>query len=262
MTDRNIEQSARPNEMSDDLLLRYSRQIMMPDFDVDGQEKLRAGKVLIVGLGGLGCPAALYLASAGCGQLWLADFDEVDLSNLQRQIAHESVDIGLNKAESVAQSIARMNSDVMTTLVTEKLESAELEPLVEQVDLVVDCSDNFATRDAINQVCVRTKTPLVSGAAIRAEGQLSVFDFRKPESPCYHCLYGVFGGEDLSCTANGILAPVVGIIGAMQALEAIKLLTGFGQPAVGKLLTFDAKDLTWREFRLRRDPECAVCKGF
>jgi len=260
MTDKTLSTPESPPEMNDDLLLRYSRQIMMPDFDIDGQEKLRVGKVLIVGLGGLGCPAALYLAAAGCGHLCLADFDTVDLSNLQRQIAHGSADIGLNKAESVAQSIAGMNPDVTTTLVTTKLESGELEPLISQVDVVVDCSDNFATRDAINQACVHTQTPLVSGAAIRSEGQLSVFDLRQPESPCYHCLYGAFGAEDLSCTANGILAPVVGIIGAMQALEAIKLLTGFGCPAIGKLLTLDAKDLAWREFKHRRDPDCAVCK--
>ncbi|OZG70694.1 molybdopterin-synthase adenylyltransferase MoeB [Hahella sp. CCB-MM4] len=247
--------------MNDDLLLRYSRQIMMPEFDIACQEKLRAGSALIVGLGGLGCPAAMYLASAGCGKLLLADFDEVDLSNLQRQIAHTQDRIGQNKAESVATVIAGLNPDVQVETITRRLEGDELLEQVRRVQVVIDCTDNFGTRDAINQACVETGTPLVSGAAIRSEGQISVFDFRQPDSPCYHCLYGSFGDEDLTCSQTGILAPVVGIIGTMQALEALKILSGYGQPAVGRLLTFDAAQLSWREFRLRQDPQCSVCQA-
>ncbi len=247
--------------MNDDLLLRYSRQIMMPDFDVECQEKLRSGSALIVGLGGLGCPAAMYLASAGCGTLLLADFDEVDLSNLQRQIAHTQNRIGQNKAESVAAVIAALNPDVKVETITRRLEGEALLEQVKRVQVVIDCTDNFGTRDAINQACVETGTPLVSGAAIRSEGQITVFDFRQPDSPCYHCLYGSFGDEDLTCSQTGILAPVVGVIGTIQALEALKILSGYGQAAVGRLLTFDAAQLSWREFRLRQDPQCPVCQA-
>ncbi|WP_020408991.1 molybdopterin-synthase adenylyltransferase MoeB [Hahella ganghwensis] len=253
-------ESTQREQMSDELLLRYSRQIMMPEFDVACQEKLRAGTALIVGMGGLGCPAAMYLAAAGCGTLLLADFDEVDLSNLQRQIAHTQARIGQNKAESVAAVIAGLNPDVRVETLKHRLEGDALTAQVRRADVVVDCTDNFSTRDSINQACVETGVPLVSGAAIRAEGQISVFDFRQTDSPCYHCLYGTFGNEDLTCSQTGILAPVVGIIGTMQALEALKILSGYGQPAVGRLLTFDADSSSWREFRLRQDPECPVCQ--
>jgi len=246
-------------EMNDELLLRYSRQIMLPGFDIEGQEALRNSVALVVGLGGLGCPVALYLAAAGIGKLILVDFDSVDLSNLQRQIAHSQAMIGENKAESVARIVRNINSDVALVVHREKAEQTALAALVRQSDVVVDCTDSYASRSNINKACVGQKVPLVSGSAIRWEGQLSVFDFRDHQSPCYHCLYGHINSDQLSCSEAGIMSPVVGIVGSMQALEAIKVLTGQGVSLQGRLLVFDGIHGLWRELKLRRDPECGVC---
>jgi len=246
--------------MNDEQLLRYSRHILLPDFDIDGQERLLAAKVLIVGLGGLGCPVALYLAGAGVGELWLADFDAVDRSNLQRQIAHGEHNIGQLKTASAAEKIRALNSTAKIVCIDEALQEAVLDNAVAAVDLVVDCSDNFTTRFALNAACWRLKKPLVSGAAVRSEGQLLVIDPRRDDSPCYRCLYSDdLDDAQLSCSENGVLAPLVGVIGTLQALEAVKVLAQFGEPAVGKLLVFDAKVLEWRSLVLRRDPACPVC---
>ena len=246
--------------MNDQQLLRYSRQIMLPDFDYEGQQRLLKSKVLIVGLGGLGSPVALYLAASGVGELWLADFDCVDLSNLQRQIAHTMDDIDRLKVKSAAEAIRSINPDTVTHSIDEKLSARALADAVEKVDLVIDASDNFATRFEINDACVKYKTPLVSGAAIRAEGQIAVFDSRISDSPCYRCLYtGDANDQNLSCADSGVLSPVVGVIGSMQALEAIKVLSGFGRSLVGKLLVFDAKNAEWRRLSLPKNPNCKVC---
>jgi len=245
--------------MNDEQLLRYSRQIMLPEVDVDGQEKLLAAKVLIVGLGGLGSPVAMYLAAAGVGELVLADFDSVDLSNLQRQIIHTTDRIGQLKAESAATTLRSINPHTSIKIINEKLQVDALNNTIAAVDLVVDCSDNFSTRFAINQLAVQNKKPLVSGAAIRLEGQIAVFDSRNSNSPCYRCLYDEIDDENLSCAQNGVLAPLVGIIGAMQATEAIKILAEFGDPLVGRLQVLDAKSMTWRELKLSKDPDCPIC---
>jgi len=245
--------------MNDEQLLKYSRQIMLPQVDIEGQEAILASRVLIIGLGGLGCPVALYLAAAGVGELVLADFDEVDLSNLQRQIAHGQADIGSLKVDSAAASIAAINPEAKVVCVSHRLVDEELLREVASASLVLDCSDNFTTRQAINRACVATKTPLVSGAAIRMEGQVAVFDSRHADSPCYHCLYAVDGDENLSCSESGVLAPLVGVIGSVQALEALKVLGDFGRPLRGRLLMLDAYSMDWRSLRLARDPECSVC---
>jgi len=245
--------------MNDEQLLKYSRQIMLPQVDIEGQEAILASRVLIVGLGGLGCPVALYLAAAGVGELVLADFDKVDLSNLQRQIAHGQADIGSLKVESAAASIAEINPETSVVCLPRRLADDALLQQVASANLVLDCSDNFTTRQAINRACVATKTPLVSGAAIRMEGQVAVFDSRHVDSPCYHCLYAVDGDENLSCSENGVLAPLVGVIGSVQALEALKVLGDFGRPLRGRLLMLDAYSMEWRSLRLARDPECSVC---
>lgn len=245
--------------MNDNQLLRYSRQIMLPDIDLDGQEKLLAARVLIIGLGGLGSPVAMYLAAAGVGHLILADFDSVDLSNLQRQIAHTTDRIGQLKVESAAQALRALNPDVQITTLTQVLDADSLKLHIAQADVVVDCCDNFATRFAVNAACVAAKVPLVSGAAIRLEGQVAVFDNRQSDCPCYRCLYDEESEENTTCAANGVLAPLVGIIGSMQALEAIKLIVGFGKTLAGKLLVFDARYSQWRELKLPKDKNCPVC---
>lgn len=243
--------------MNDDQLLRYSRQIMLPDVDLEGQEKLLNARVLIVGLGGLGSPVAMYLAAAGVGKLILADFDEVDLSNLQRQIIHNNARIGHNKAQSAAQTLRALNPEIEINCVDTKLDASTLKELVASVDVVADCTDNFAIRFALNAACVAEKVPLVSGAAIRLEGQVAIFDSAN-NSPCYRCLYEE-NDDDLSCAANGVLAPLVGVIGSMQALETIKIIVGFGANLAGRLLIFDARHSQWRELKLPRDPDCPVC---
>jgi adenylyltransferase/sulfurtransferase len=244
---------------NDQQLLRYSRQIMLPEIDIDGQQKLLDSSILIVGLGGLGSPAAMYLATSGIGHLILADDDLVDLSNLQRQIIHNNSSIGLSKVESAAHTLKALNPDLQITQLPYRLEGARLKEQVKQVDVVVDASDNFSTRFAINRACIETKTPLVSGAAIRMDGQVSVFDSRNPGSPCYHCLYKDTGDENLSCSESGVLAPLVGIIGSIQAFEVIKLITKVGQPLIGRLLVLDGRTMSWRELKLPKDPRCGHC---
>lgn len=245
--------------MKDAQLLRYSRQIMLPQFDVAGQQALLDAHVLIVGAGGLGSPAAMYLAAAGIGRLTLVDDDTVELSNLQRQLAHSEADLGRSKVDSAAATLRAMNSEIEVVAIDRRVDGAALSQLVAGADAVIDATDNFATRFAINRACLAARVPLVSGAAIRLEGQVAVFDSRDPASPCYECLYRGDAGEDLNCANNGVLAPVVGIIGAMQALEAIKLIARCGEPLVGRLLLLDAASLQWREMRLPRDPHCAAC---
>lgn len=244
--------------MNDEQLLRYSRQIMLPDVDIEGQEKLLAARVLIIGLGGLGSPVAMYLAAAGVGHLILADFDAVDLTNLQRQIAHTSARIGVNKAVSAAQSLRELNPQVAIECIEYVLDAENLAEQIARAEVVVDCTDNFATRFAINAACFSAKVPLVSGAAIRLEGQVAVFDARHDASPCYRCLYEE-DRDDATCAANGVLAPLVGIIGAMQALETIKLICGFGTSLTGRLLLLDARHMQWREMKLPKDHQCPVC---
>ncbi|HSX85680.1 MAG TPA: molybdopterin-synthase adenylyltransferase MoeB [Cellvibrio sp.] len=244
--------------MNDEQLLRYSRQIMLPDVDIDGQEKLLAARVLIIGLGGLGSPVAMYLAAAGVGHLTLVDFDSVELTNLQRQIAHTSARIGDNKATSAARSLRELNPDVDINCIETLLDTDGLSAQVKLATVVVDCTDNFQTRFAINTACVVAKVPLVSGAAIRLEGQIAVFDSRSATSPCYRCLYEE-DSDDLTCAANGVLAPLVGIIGSMQALETIKVICGFGTNLAGRLLLLDARHSQWRELKLPKDHNCPVC---
>lgn len=248
--------------MNDEQLLRYSRQIMLPAFDIEGQQRLQSASVLIVGLGGLGSPVSMYLAAAGVGHLILVDDDAVDLSNLQRQIVHTEQGIGISKVESAANTLRALNHDTRLTIVNKRLDQDGLVALLSDgVDLVVDACDNFSTRFMINRACVDAGVPLVSGAAIRLEGQVAVFDSRRAASPCYQCLYRGGDDEQMSCARNGVLAPLVGVIGSMQALEAIKILAGLGQDLCGKLLLFDAFSSHWRELRLPRDPACPVCSG-
>ncbi|WP_426416059.1 HesA/MoeB/ThiF family protein [Aestuariirhabdus sp. LZHN29] len=245
--------------MNDEQLLRYSRQIMMPEVEIAGQERLLGSRVLVVGMGGLGCPVAIYLAAAGVGELVLVDDDVVEVTNLQRQIAHFEADVGRPKVESAAQTLGQINSTIRITTRHERLDEAGLAEAVAHADLVVDATDNFASRFAINRACVAQRTPLVSGAAIGLSGQISVFDPRNEDSPCYRCLYREEGVEDQSCARTGVLAPVVGMIGTMQALEAVKLLAGFGESLCGRLLILDAGSGSWRELTLRRDPACPCC---
>lgn len=251
--------SVEGNGVDDQQLLRYSRQILLPQIDIAGQQRLLDSRVLIVGLGGLGAPVALYLAAAGVGTLVLADHDQVDLTNLQRQIIHQNADIGRAKVDSAGDRLQALNPQVNIRRIQQALADTALQEAVADVDLVLDCSDNFTTRQAVNAACVSLKKPLVSGAAIRLEGQLSVFDPRQPDSPCYQCLYGNGGEEALSCSEAGVIGPLVGLVGSLQALEALKLLAGFGEPLVGRLLLIDALSSHFREMRIRRDPACACC---
>ncbi|UTF61317.1 molybdopterin-synthase adenylyltransferase MoeB [Gilvimarinus sp. DA14] len=246
-------------ELTDQQLLRYSRQIMLGEMDIAGQQALLDARVLIVGAGGLGAPVALYLAAAGVGELIIVDDDTVELSNLQRQIIHTSSRIGQTKVDSAKAQLADINPDVQVQALCERLTPARLDELLSGVQAVVDCSDNFSTRFAINRACVQHRVPLVSGAAIRLEGQLAVFDSRRADSPCYRCLYEEQNDENLSCAASGVLAPLVGVIGSAQALETIKLLADFGDTLAGRIQFYDAKNGRWREMRLPKDPDCPVC---
>ncbi len=245
--------------MNDEQLLRYSRQIMLPQVDIAGQEKLLAARMLIIGAGGLGSPAAMYLAAAGIGHLVISDHDQVELSNLQRQLLHRDGDIGRNKADSAHDSLTAINPDISVTAIPARLSEAQLAGETAAADVVLDCSDNFDTRFEVNRACVHHRTPLVSGAAVRLEGQLSVFDNRDRNSPCYRCLYEEDGEEDQTCAGNGVLAPLTGIIGAMQALEAIKLVLGIGDSLSGRLVLFDGLTHEWRTLKLSRDSRCPVC---
>jgi molybdopterin/thiamine biosynthesis adenylyltransferase len=249
------------SELNDQDLLRYSRQIMLPEIDIAGQEKLLNGSVLIIGVGGLGSPAAIYLASSGVGRLVLSDHDRVDLSNLQRQIVHRTNAVGETKVASAARSLLEINPGVNVEALAHKLEGPELIDTVAGVDVVLDATDNFAARYAVNDACWQTRTPLVSGAAIRWEGQVAVFDPRVANSPCYRCLYGEGDDEALNCSENGVIAPLVGIIGTCQAMEAIKLLTEVGDTLTGHVLYFDGKRMDWRKLSLSRNPSCPTCAG-
>ena len=245
--------------MNDEQLLRYSRQIMLPEFDVAGQEALLDASALVIGLGGLGSPAALYLAAAGIGALTLVDHDTVDLSNLQRQIIHDHDSLHRAKVESAALRINAINPDTRVHTVAAKLDADELAAAVAAADVVLDGTDNFAARYAINGACVAAAKPLVSGAAIRMEGQVAVFDSRQEDSPCYQCLYADASDVALNCAENGVAAPLVGIIGSVQAMEAIKVITGVGEPLVGYVLYLDAKRMDWRKLKLNRNPHCPTC---
>jgi adenylyltransferase/sulfurtransferase len=245
--------------MEDEQLLRYSRQIMLPQIGIEGQQKLLDSHALIIGLGGLGSPLAMYLAAAGVGELTLADDDAVDLTNLQRQIVHSTQNLGQAKVESARESLVALNPEVKVNCIPHRLENDALAKAVQDADVVLDATDNFATRFAINRACVENHTPLVSGAAIRLDGQVSVFRADLADGPCYHCLYREEGETEETCSENGVLAPMVGIIGSIQALEAIKVLTGFGEDLNGRLLILDGNSMEWRSMKLKKDPECPVC---
>lgn len=248
--------------MTDDQLLRYSRHILLDAIGVEGQERLVNSRVLVVGAGGLGSPAALYLASAGVGQIVLCDNDTVDLTNLQRQILHGQTSIGQPKAVSGKQSLLRLNPEIEVTALCERLQGEALDAAIAASDVVLDCCDNFATRHAVNRGCVRHRVPLVSGAAVRFDGQITVFDSRRDDSPCYHCLFPEAEDvEEMRCAVMGVFAPLTGIIGSQQAAEALKLLTVAGEPLVGRLQLLDALTMTWRSIRVPRDPACPVCAG-
>ncbi|KNC95064.1 molybdopterin-synthase adenylyltransferase MoeB [Trabulsiella odontotermitis] len=244
--------------LSDAEMLRYNRQIVLRGFDFDGQEALKAARVLVVGLGGLGCAAAQYLAASGVGHMTLLDFDTVSLSNLQRQTLHSDATIGQPKVESARDTLARINPHVQFSLINALLDDDALQAQIAQHDLVLDCTDNVAIRNQLNAGCFLHKTPLVSGAAIRMEGQISVFTYQ-PGEPCYRCLSRLFGENALTCVEAGVMSPLVGVIGAMQAMEAIKLLTRYGTPAVGKIVMYDAMTCQFREMKLMRNPGCEVC---
>jgi molybdopterin/thiamine biosynthesis adenylyltransferase len=246
--------------MNDAQLLRYSRHILLPEVGVEGQERLLASHALVVGAGGLGSPAALYLASAGVGRITLADGDTVDLTNLQRQILHATGSIGRPKAASGRESLLRLNPEIRVAAIETRLDAERLDRLVEDATVVLDCSDNFATRHAVNRACVRHRRPLVSGAAVRFDGQISVFDLRRAETPCYACLFPEDAEpEEMRCAVTGVFAPLTGIIGTMQAAETLKILAEVGETLCGRLLLLDALRMEWRSIRLRRDPRCEVC---
>jgi molybdopterin-synthase adenylyltransferase len=246
--------------MNDNQLLRYSRHILLPQIGYEGQEKLTKIHALIVGAGGLGSPVALYLAASGVSKLTICDFDNVDLTNLQRQIIHTTQSVGINKAVSAQQTIYEINPEVCVQTIQQKSSEAEFKKLAETADVVIDCSDNFATRYALNRVCFALKRPLVSGAAINFEGQITVFDFRHENSPCYHCLFPDTGSDqDMRCADNGVFAPLVGMIGTTQAAEALKLILNIGESLQGRLLLLDALSMEWRTIKLSRDPACVVC---
>ncbi len=245
---------------SDEQLLRYSRQMMLPEIDAEGQQRLAAARVLIIGLGGLGSAASAYLAAAGTGHLVLVDYDRVDLSNLQRQIVHSTPDIGKLKVDSAREYLSALNPDIKISTIDHRLDDDELEREIAAADVVIDASDNFTTRFANNAICVKTRTPLVSGAAIRFEAQVSVFNPANPDSPCYRCLYGNDAQVDQTCTANGVIAPLLGIIGSIQACEAMKLIMGIGKTLEGRLLLLDVMNMEWHTAKLPKDPNCPVCK--
>jgi molybdopterin/thiamine biosynthesis adenylyltransferase len=248
--------------MDDRQLLRYSRHILLDEVGIDGQARVLGARVLIIGAGGLGSPAALYLAASGAGRITLVDDDEVDLTNLQRQIMHTTARIGQPKVDSGREALRQINPDIEVAALRERASGARLRELVADSDVVLDCSDNFATRQAVNGACVAAAVPLVAGAVIRFDGQVSVFDVRDPASPCYACLFPEDSRfEDAACSTMGVFAPLVGVIGAVQAAEALKLLAGCGRPLVGRLLMLDGRGMEWTEVRVGRDPACPVCSA-
>ena len=248
--------------MNDAQLLRYSRHIFLDDIGIEGQQKLLASHALIIGAGGLGSPVALYLGSAGVGHITVVDHDTVDATNLQRQIAHTLADVGQPKAQSIQQSIAAINPDVEVTVITQRADNTQLNEWVQKTDVVLDCTDNFATRHAINRACVRHRKPLVSGAAIRFDGQVTVYDPRDAQSPCYACVFPETDTlEETQCATMGVFAPLVGIIGSVQAAEALKLLMGVGLTLTGRLLMLDGRHMAWSEIKMPHNPVCAVCSA-
>lgn len=246
--------------MDDHQLLRYSRHILLPEIGIEGQQRLLDAHALLIGAGGLGSPAALYLASAGVGTLTICDDDTVDLTNLQRQIVHREAAVGMKKTDSARDTLLGLNPAIRINTVTERVGGGTLQSLVDGVDVVLDGCDNFATRHAVNRACVQAHKPLVSGAGIRFDGQLAVFDLRDSNAPCYACLFPEAGEmEEMRCAVMGVFAPLVGIIGAMQAAEALKILTGTGEPSSGRLLLLDALNMDVRTISLKKDPACAIC---
>lgn len=248
--------------MDDQQLLKYSRHILLPEIDVTGQQAILDSRVLIVGAGGLGCPAATYLATAGVGTLVLADGDTVDATNLQRQILHMADAIGMRKVDSAERSLHRLNPELRVETIAQRLEGAQLNEQVAAADVVLDCSDNFATRHAVNRACVAYRTPLVSGAAIRFDGQVSVFDLRDAGNPCYHCLFPEGEEvEELRCAVTGVFAPLTGLVGTLQAAEALKLIAACGEPLVRRLLLIDGLQMQLRTVRYGKDVDCLVCRN-
>jgi len=245
--------------MIDEQLLRYSRQIMLPQIDIKGQQDLLDSRVLIIGMGGLGSPVAMYLAACGVGEIVIVDDDKVELTNLQRQIIHSSKHIGMAKVDSAAEMIGSLNPDIKVSVIAERINGEKLKDIIQDVDVVVDATDNLASRLEINQQCFSARIPLVSASAIRWEGQLTVFDSRQADCPCYQCLYGSRGEVGQTCSENGVMGPVVGMLGCMQANEVVKLLTGAGTSLTGRVLMLDALNMDWQYIRLKRDPECSVC---
>jgi molybdopterin/thiamine biosynthesis adenylyltransferase len=246
--------------MDDAQLLRYSRHILLNELGIDGQEKLLASRALVIGAGGLGSPVALYLGSAGVGHITVVDHDQVDATNLQRQIAHTLDRVGQDKAESVRTAISHINPDVVVKPITQRAGAALLDRLVAEADVVLDCCDNFETRQAVNLACVQHHKPLVSGAAIRMDGQVSVFDIRQPEAPCYACIFPPDNlPEETRCATLGVFAPLVGIIGTVQAAEALKILSGMGSHMAGRLLMLDGREMSWTDIRMQRHAQCPVC---
>ena len=245
--------------MDDNQLLRYSRQIMLPEIDIKGQARLLKSRVLIVGLGALGSPVSMYLAASGVGELLLMDHDRVELSNLQRQIVHTTDRIGASKVQSASATLSALNPEISVVALASKFNTETLRSDIGRVDAVVDATDNFAARFAINQACFDARTPLISGAAIRFEGQVSVYPFDRADRPCYHCLYGKVEEPAGSCAENGVLGPVAGLVGCIQAIETVKVLLGFGDTLAGRLLLIDARSMDIRAVRLPKDPDCSVC---
>ena len=246
--------------MNDDQLLRYSRHILLDEIGIEGQQKLLGAHALIIGAGGLGSPAALYLASAGVGKITLVDADTVDLTNLQRQIIHTTLRVGQPKVDSARQALLEINPGIEVVALCERVDGEGLTMLLADVSVVLDCSDNFETRHAVNRACVALRIPLVSGAALQFDGQISVFDTRLPDAPCYACLFPPDAApEETHCSTMGVFAPLVGIIGTMQAAEALKLIAGIGQSLAGKLQLLDARAMEWNTIRIKRNPACAVC---
>lgn len=248
--------------MNDDQLLRYSRHILLDELGIEGQERLLGAHALVIGAGGLGAAALPYLASAGVGRISVVDNDHVDLTNLQRQIIHTTENVGRLKVESAREGMLRINPGVQVEIIATRVGDAELDQLVAQADVVLDCCDNFATRQAVNRACVRHRVPLVSGAALRFDGQISVFDRRRDDAPCYACLFPPSEpAPEVACATMGVFAPLVGMVGTVQAAEALKLLSGVGQSLAGRLLMVNAMTMEWTTMRLARTPDCPVCAG-